>query len=236
MNIEYPEHVEICYNSILQGSKLDAAILTKKYTPTFKRKPNIDHKNIKEHLYSKELYIEENRECDFIMYKYYFVALTVALRRSINLESTRKLFLGLWKDYRRELTKELSLRWLVSAADSLVDHGESDVQKSIAMMAVGVANTIKLIETERRLYDTIPSFNYKKIVDACLVSQAPIFDQVSLFNPKSGDLMPNMWRRFNKITKLDAISGGILEEILKRLTVFDTTYKRFLDIKSVLNR
>lgn len=222
---KFPEYVEICYNSILNGCKLNATILEKKYKPCFKGKLYARYEDLKTHLHSMDRLVEKNTTCDFIMYKYYFVALTVALRRNINIQHTRKLFLDLWKEYNNDLIKELSLRWLISAADSLVDYGESDTQKSIAMLAVGLANTIKLVETERRLTNsTTAPLDTKNIKDHRL------FDQVNIFSVEKGDLMFNMWKRFDAVIKLDNLSGSIFQEILKRLTIYDTTYKRFLNI------
>ena len=47
------------------------------------------------------------------------------------------------------LLHELSLRWLVSACDTLIDHGETPLQRAVALSGSLLANTMKLAETER---------------------------------------------------------------------------------------
>jgi hypothetical protein len=223
------EHVDVVYTAIMQGTLIDDEILRKTYSPTYTGKPGARHEDFKTELHSLDRRIEENPEDCFTGYKYYNIALNVALRRGINIQTTWKSFATLWRDYGTELLNELSLRWLVSNADSLVDYGESATQKAVAMLAVGLANTIKLVETERRLTDTV---NEVFVTD--MLKDNRLFDQMTVFNVGSGDLMVNMWKRFEETSKLDALSGSILLEVLKRLTTYDTTYSRLLRFRSKL--
>lgn len=217
------EHVDVAYTAIMQGTLIDDEILRKTYRPTYTGKPGARHEDFKTELHSLDRRIGETPEDCFTGYKHYNIALNVALRRGINIQTTWKSFAALWRDYGTELLNELSLRWLVSNADSLVDYGESAAQKTVAMLVVGLANTIKLVETERRLTDTA---NKAFVTDT--LKDNRLFDQMTIFNVRSGDLIVNMWKRFEETSKLDALSGSILLEVLNRLTKYDTTYSRLL--------
>jgi hypothetical protein len=223
------EHVDVVYTAIMQGTLIDDEILRKTYRPTYAGVSGLRHTDFKVELHSLDRRIEENPEDCFTGYKYCNIALNAALRRGINTQTTWKSFTALWRDYGTKLLNELSLRWLVSNADSLGDYGESAAQKAVAILAVGLANTIKLVETERRLTDTT---NEVFVTDR--LKDNRLFDQMTAFDVGSGDLMVNMWKRFEETSKLDALSGSILLEVLKRLTTYDTTYSRLLRFRSKL--
>ena len=55
----------------------------------------------------------------------------VALRRRLAVAHFLPLYLRLWREETPFLRRELSLRWLVSACDTLVDRGETPVQRAV---------------------------------------------------------------------------------------------------------
>ena len=76
-------------------------------------------------------------------------ALIVLIRREIVLDAALDRFFALWDHHEALLLASLSFRWLVSAADTLVDHGRSPAERGTAFGVVLFANTLKLYETER---------------------------------------------------------------------------------------
>jgi hypothetical protein len=225
----FPEHVEAVYEAIIKGELPSEDILVKKFEPTFKGKLRVRHADFKTHLYSIESIIENSPQEVVVGYKYFNVALNVALRRGINTEKSYDSLIAVWGKYRTELLNELSLRWLVSNTDSLTDYGDSSAKRAVAMLASALANTVKLVETERRLHATE---NYDW--DGKPLKNNWLFDQMTTFDVKAGDLMSNMWSRFDAVAALDDLAGDILKEVLKRLTKHNTIYSRLLKLRAAI--
>ena len=85
--------------------------------------------------------------------EFYHAKLNVLLRRNYNVNETYKKFKALWVKEHEYLIKELNTRWLISAADSFLDHDEDDLCKAYAFSCLCLINTCKLYETERFLED-----------------------------------------------------------------------------------
>lgn len=76
---------------------------------------------------------------------YFHACVIVCIRRKIHLDSALRCFFSLWSIYRQRLRKTLSIRWLISALDTLVDHGNSPIQKALAMNGSMFGTMIQLI-------------------------------------------------------------------------------------------
>jgi hypothetical protein len=146
----------------------------------------------------------------------------VALRRRLAPDHFRPLYLRLWRDERPFLLRELSLRWLVSACDSLADAGETPVQRALALSGSLLANSMKLVETERiRL-----GIGGEEAAPRPPRRPRPaMFDGMTMFQP-GGDMVENLFRRLDTIAQLDDIAGPILREVAARIRRADTVVRR----------
>ncbi|MBR0651099.1 hypothetical protein GXW78_15605 [Roseomonas terrae] len=149
----------------------------------------------------------------------------VALRRRLAIDHFQPLYLRLWREQHGFLLHELSLRWLVSACDTLADIGESPVQRALALSGSVLANSMKLTETERRRTDATGA------AAAAQGSRGPdgsLFDGMTMFRP-GGDMIHNLFRRLARVATLDDVAGPILLEVAARVRKLDTVVRR-LDV------
>lgn len=145
----------------------------------------------------------------------------VALRRRLAVDHFLPLYLRLWREEKDFLLRELSLRWLVSACDTLVDRGETPVQRAVALSGSLLANSMKLAETER--LRARPAGD-----DAAVPPRAPtgdLFDGMTTFRP-GGDMVDNLFRRLAQVATLDDVAGPILQEVGRRVRQADTVVRR----------
>lgn len=157
--------------------------------------------------------------------EYYHAELNVLLRRGFQTEKTFIKLNDLWEKEWRFLCKNLNTRWLISAADSFIDHDKNQISKSYAFSAVCLVNTCKIYETERFLTDT-KKVEYKEDFIAKLKKERiGLFDGTSAFTIGTCDTLRNMrWR-------LDSLNGDlpslkILREIFARVNDYETAYHR----------
>ncbi|MBW6398621.1 hypothetical protein KPL78_12220 [Roseomonas sp. HJA6] len=141
----------------------------------------------------------------------------VALRRKVAVAHFLPLYLRLWREECDFLRRELSLRWLVSACDTLVDFGETPTQRAVALNGTVLANLAKLAETERRRASVGERPRGPRGVE--------LFDGMTVFKP-GGDMIDNLFRRVARIAELDGVAGPILDEVALRLRRHDTVVRR----------
>lgn len=146
----------------------------------------------------------------------------VALRRRLAVDHFLPLYLRLWREETPFLRRELSLRWLVSACDTLVDRGETPVQRAVALSGSLLANTMKLAETERLRHgpwgDDAAALRQRS-------SAGNLFDGMTTFRP-GGDMVDNLFRRLDQVAALDDVAGPILQEVAQRVRQADTVVRR----------
>lgn len=140
----------------------------------------------------------------------------VALRRRLAVAHFLPLYLRLWSEEGAFLRRELSLRWLVSACDTLADHGVTPAQRAVALNGTVLANLVKLAETERRVTPGAPRRQG---------GGAELFDGLTVFKP-GGDMVRNLFRRIEATVVLDDVAGPILQEIAQRVQRADTVVRR----------
>ncbi len=150
-------------------------------------------------------------------------ALIVLIRRQITLDAALSAYFRLWQAHEAMLLKGLSLRWLISAADTLVDHGRTPQERATAYATVLFVNTIKLYETER-----VFSLNIDP-KEADLTGPQPQFgmDGITTFNVAKGDTVGNMYQRGRALTQEMGLSGKILDQAMARVNQLDTVFARF---------
>ena len=163
---------------------------------------------------------------------HFHACIIVTIRRSQGLLNATNCFKSLWSKYREVLCKQLSLRWLISAADTLADHGSTPVQQSLAMMGVLFGNTVKLVETERYIEKHDP----REIAPVQPTKGVMLFGGMSPFRVKGGDMLDNMNVRLEKVCDLDLIAGPLFREIIKRVRQGPTTFCRLRLLRRRLHR
>ena len=150
-------------------------------------------------------------------------ALIVLIRREIALDAALDRFFALWDHHEALLLASLSFRWLVSAADTLVDHGRSPAERGTAFGVVLFANTLKLYETERVFSQSLdPS-------EADLERQTPGYslDGIVPFRVQRGDTIGNMVKRKDRLIGDLGLAGRLLDQAMQRANAVDTVYSRF---------
>jgi hypothetical protein len=152
--------------------------------------------------------------------------LVVALRRRLRIDHFRPLFLRMWREEGDFLRANLSLRWLVSTGDTLVDHGETPGQRALAMACVLFVNTIKLHESERHIH------GLRDVqLDVARSAGGFLFDGLTCFSFSDGDMIANMEGRSRRLVDEDDIAGPLLEEVLRRVAAGPTVFRRLAELK-----
>lgn len=150
-------------------------------------------------------------------------ALVVLIRRKLHLSPALDRFFHLWQHHEALLLNSLSLRWLVSAADTFADHGRSPAERAYGLSASLFVNTIKFYETERAISMQLDP------TAADLAIQTPQFDLDGIvpYGVVSGDTAANLMRRVTFGTQGQGPAGNLLAEVVARANRLETVYARF---------
>ena len=135
--------------------------------------------------------------------------------------------------FHRILREELSLiltgfngRWLTSVADTLADVGESDAQRALGLCGTVLANTVKLAETERHIFEVPRPWPPK----ARFEPGGRLYDGTIAFWTEKGDMVDNLLERIDKSQDLDRVGGAVVREIMGRMFRYNTIYSRMDEI------
>jgi len=150
----------------------------------------------------------------------------VLLRREYKTRKYFKIFIDLWEKETSFLLKNLSIRWLMSAADTFADFSEKDSEKAAAVACSCLVNTIKLQESEIFLSKRI-DYDFDKGLMQKLEDEHrfALFDGLSVFKYGTDDTLRNMRWRIDKLAN-ECLVGKILLEIFRRLQNHNSTYYR----------
>lgn len=157
--------------------------------------------------------------------EYYHAELNVLLRRKFKTKKTFKKFQELWHAKHHFLIEHLNTRWLISAADSFVDHDPNPLVQAYAFAAISLVNTCKLYETERFASETVEVPYNPRRIQELQKKRIPLFDGTSAFTVGTDDTLRNMCWRLKSLPKAIPTSL-ILTEIFDRLNQNETVYKR----------
>lgn len=180
--------------------------------------------NIETHFLTlKDEFLGESELC------YTHAKIIVLIRREFEVNNHFKLLEQLWQEEGEYLLKNLNIRWLISATDTFADHSNDDAIKSLSMACACLINTVKIQESERFLTNAQNNKDDKdKQTKLDNEERFPLFDGTSVFKFGTDDTLRNMRWRLDKVAKIN-IAGEILLEIFKRLSKYDTVYKRTKD-------
>jgi hypothetical protein len=159
---------------------------------------------------------------------YYHAQLIVYIRREFKVKENVAAFEALWETELDYLLKHLNTRWLVSAADTFVDHSNDPLAKSMAMNVITLVNTIKLHETERYLQCGETNSDDSKRRNTLQSERVALPDGMSAFAVGTDDTLRNMRWRLEEVSKLHFL-GKMLIEVFNRLQNQESVYKRFRD-------
>lgn len=173
--------------------------------------------DLAEHL---EMIRQELSGCSMILF--YHAWLIVGIRRQDDVALRERQFFELWKSERDFLLQNLNARWLVSACDTMADVSPDRAERSVALAASLLANTVKLYETERLLASSGESCVSEHHIGC---RPKALFDGMTTFAVGAGDMIRNLIERCARESSW-TISGAILLELLRRMNALDTVFRR----------
>lgn len=153
----------------------------------------------------------------------------VVLRREPSCEKALRLFWRIMDEQFESIRSELSLRWLVSVADTISDLGRSSGERAVGMSASIYANTAKLHESELKLFYPKRPWPPRRRFS----SGGNLFDGMLSYWTEKGDMIDNMFLRSMEIAALEPTAGKVLMEVIERLKLGPTVYRRFKRISGV---
>ena len=156
---------------------------------------------------------------------FYHATLVVLLRRGYKVTETFSDFEALWVSETNYLLKTLSLRWIVSASDTFIDHSQDPIRRAILMNVATLINTLKVYETQKFLYsdDSLKLINPDQI-QKFIESDQPLYDGLTYFRVGNDDTLNNMRRRYEQLAEVDLFASRILLSIFNRLQYLDTAF------------
>lgn len=155
-------------------------------------------------------------------------ATIVVMRRDPADSHAAALFRRLTAEHGGDLAPQLSLRWLISVCDTVADLPSATLaERSLAMLAAALANTVKLAETERRLYHPPRPWPPRRR----FAVGHEMFDGLKAFWPGRGDMVENLADRIAALIDQAQAEGLAVApfagEVMIRLMSPDTVFGRF---------
>ena len=121
--------------------------------------------------------------------------LIVLIRREFRTADSYAQFRALWDAECAFLCEHLNLRWLVSAADTFVEHDRDAEIRAVAMMAALFVNSIKMQESERHLCNAETLAPEPARIAQVKKELVPLFEGMSCFTVGTDDTLRNLrWR------------------------------------------
>lgn len=143
----------------------------------------------------------------------YMAKLIVMLRRDVDPPATFARFQRLWEMEQDFLLTHLSLRWLVSAAETFADQGREGYWPGI--LASVMANMAKVAETDRFLHRAAEDHDPARL-QTLGEGPKPMFDGMTYFAAGTDDSLINLRRRMEPAFRA-GVTGAILREVFRRL-------------------
>lgn len=174
-------------------------------------------KNLTAHLEDlKHQFIGQSELC------FYHATLVVLLRRNYKPKEIFAEFEQLWVAETDYLLEHLSLRWIVSACDTFVDHSTDMMRAAILMNTTTLVTTLRVYETKQFLQRPSNSEFLPLVddnIDAFHRSDIPLYDGLTYFRVGSDDSLKNMRNRYKSFYGSDKLATTML------LSVFDKLQK-----------
>jgi hypothetical protein len=159
-------------------------------------------------------------------FEFLHAVLIVMIRRRMQLQPALDLFFHMWESETDFLCRHLSLRWLISACDTVCDHPRQPEEATIAIASSMMVNTIKLYETERRMLASTEETSQR--IDAICERHFPLFDGLMTFRLKRGDVVKNLVQRIKQAHAIDGrFPARLFFTAADRVLNGDTVFERF---------
>jgi len=146
----------------------------------------------------------------------------VLLRRDPENGRARHLFQRITTRQGASVAPAMNLRWLTSVCDTFMDTAESPLDRSLGMTGTLLANTIKIAETERRMFSPPRPWPPK----ATFIRGGHLFDGVIAYWVGNGDMIENMLDRVLRTLPPESPATPFVHEVIKRCFAQDTTLGR----------
>ncbi|ERL54689.1 hypothetical protein [Psychrobacter aquaticus] len=158
---------------------------------------------------------------------YYHNTLIILLRRKYKIIETFAEFKRLWDAESDYLLEHISLRWIVSACDTFIDHSDDNNKIAILMNVVTLINTLRAYETKNFLQlptqvKCIPLVDDK--VAMLYQGDLPLYDDLTYFRIGGDDSLKNMRRRYEKFYEVDYLATTILLSVFDKLQTHDNAF------------
>lgn len=177
-------------------------------------------KNLSAHLNKVKIeFIDKPEIC------FYHATLVVLLRRGYKSKETFEEFEKLWETESDFLLNNLSLRWIVSACDTFVDHSPNPLRSAILLNVSTLINTLKTYETEKFLrgFETVDDINEKN-VEALYLKHLELYQGLTYFRIGTDDTLRNMRTRYEAFQNLDQIAASILLFVFEKIQNSQTAF------------
>lgn len=177
-------------------------------------------KDLTEHLDNlKHQFVGQSELC------FYHATLIVLLRRGYKTDDTFAEFEHLWNTETDYLLKHLSLRWIISACDTFVDHTNDKTRAAILMNIPTLMNTLRVYETRYFLQDDSDSTPLvDDNIDALYRGDLLLYDGLTYFRIGSDDTLKNMRNRYESFFHSDKLATTILLSVFDRLQSNDSAF------------
>ena len=172
-------------------------------------------KNLTEHLDNlKHQFIGQSELC------FYHATLVVLLRRNYRTTDTFAEFQTLWESEFDYLLEYLSLRWIVSACDTFIDHSANNDRAAILLNVITLINTLKVYETKQFLQLSTAVEQTSLVTDkvnALYHSHLPLYDGLTYFRIGTDDTLKHMRSRYEKLYTVDKLATTMLLFVFDKL-------------------
>lgn len=158
---------------------------------------------------------------------FYHNTLIILMRRKYKIDKTFAEFERLWEAESDYLLTHLSLRWIVSACDTFIDHSNNTHRAAILMNVVTLMNTLRTYETKNFLQlstnaESMPLLTEK--TDMLYAGDLPLYDGLTYFRIGTDDSLRNMRKRYNKFQKVDKLATSVLLAVFEKLQNNDSAF------------
>ena len=151
----------------------------------------------------------------------------VVLRRDPADPAARQLFHRIVTEHGAALAGELNIRWLTSVCDTFMDVSDDAEVRATAMAGSLLANTVKLAESERRLFQP----NLPGDPEIQFGRGGPLFDGMITFWVSKGDMIDNLLTRSARTLDAGGIAAPFVAEIIAKLLEFNSVWRRMIERK-----
>jgi len=147
------------------------------------------------------------------------ISLIKNLRQGRNTEKNRIEFKRIIQKNIKKICKNLNTRWLISICDTYVDYG-NPIEARNALIITVFTNMEKLGQTYFHMFDL--KINNEKIKKLRDEPPFELWDGMTSFHLKKGDLTSNMFRRIDWCLKETPELHLIFKTVLTRIKKNDT--------------